>query len=77
MTAFATYDAQRLRDAMTFQGRTNQWLAARIDYTEEHVSRVLAGIHPMTAKFATRSALALGIPVHFFLRSETPEPVAA
>lgn len=69
------YNRHRLVELLEVQGRRKDWLAKQTDYSIEHISRVLSGAMPMTEKFATRAAHALGVPLHWLL--EDAEVTAA
>lgn len=71
------FDVNRLVEAMRYQGRRNQWLAQKTNYSEEYVSRVLAGKNPLTEPFIVSAAQALDIPLHFFLAPVSETLVAA
>lgn len=62
MIISSEFDHRALREVMDYQGRSPEWLAEVTGYSREHVSRLLNGHLPITAKFADRAGRALGIP---------------
>ena len=65
--AAPTFVRQRLREAIAYQGRLNQWIAERTEYSESYVAKVLSGNLPLTEPFVIATAKALDIPSHFFV----------
>lgn len=67
------FDPVKLQQAVEAQGRRVDWLADMTEYDRATVSRFLSGTYPISEKFATRAARALGIPVDW-LRADIAVP---
>lgn len=63
----AMYSGKKLRTILQWQGRRQDWLAARTGKSEATISRYLDDIVPMGDDFAQQVALLLDVPVDAFM----------
>lgn len=61
------YSPRKVKELLDHQGRSQDWLAERIGYTPDHLSRCLTGKHHITPKMAAAIAQLLDVPEHWLL----------
>jgi plasmid maintenance system antidote protein VapI len=71
-TSIPNYSGARLDELMTFQGRSSNWLASRLDVDQSYVSKLRSGAKPITEDLAQRISRILDVPVSFLIADEAP-----
>lgn len=64
------YSPERIRELIEEQGVSVRYVADRVDYSEEQLSRVLNGHARVTDKLAQRIATLFRVPVAFLVDAE-------